>query len=191
MKKVLLGLAALVFSAALAHAAPNGYNGFGSVSRPANTTAYTANKLFAANTTGNAAATQVTVFGTSAGDNYIVGARVYTTGTGASGAAYNVYLFSGAPTSAGLVDQSAYLGPYAADLRSYLGTLSCTKMVATNDATPQFYSECTISNAVASAIRFSGNGVSTTLYALTAVTVGYTPLSGETLSIVLATMPGN
>lgn len=188
MKKLLLGLVGLMFSTALAFAGPNGYNGFGSITRPANTTAYSANQLFAANTGGDAVATQVPVLATASGDNYIVGARIHTTGTGASGATFNVYLYSNPPTSTALHDGSTYVGPYAADLTSYLGTLTCSTMVATNDATPQYYAECKVSNAIASAIRFTGFSGSTTLYALVAVTTGYTPVSGEKLTLALATM---
>lgn len=188
MKRIFLGLATLLMSFGIAVAGPNGYNGFGSVTRPANTTAYLANTLFAANTTGNASAAQIAVQGTTPSDNYIVGARLYTTDTAASGAAFAVYLFSNPPTTTGLIDGSSYKGPYAADLKSYLGTLTCGSMKATNDATSQYYAECSISNLVTTSIRFSGAAGTTTIYAMVAVTTGYTPISGSAVTVALATL---
>lgn len=171
-----------------------GYNGVGSVIRPTNTSAYTANKLVAHNTAGTAVPTTINT-GSTAGGNIITAARLTTTGTGASGGAWNVFLYAAgsSPTLTGLVDGSTYVGPYTADMPAFLGELVCGTPIATNDGSPTYYSECTMPAAQTGGIRFTGSGANTTtaLLAVIAVKTGYTPISAEVLSVYLAAKPAS
>lgn len=168
------------------------YNGSGSVSHSAVTTAYAANQLFANNTSGNAAATQITVTGTAAGTGFITHALIASSGTNLP-PTETLYLFSAAPTTTGLIDYSAYLGPYLADVTggSYIGSLTCSNWQKTNDASAKYYSECSTSNASASAMEFQATAGQTYIQVLEQVGGAYTPLSGETHTYLLSTVRNN
>lgn len=180
----------------LAHAA-GGYNATGQCLRPQNTTSYGSGaitKLFgcqSAPSGGSLVPMTITVGGAMPGANFITGARLYTNGTGASGATYKVYLFSAAPTISGLSDQSTYVGPYAADLTggTFVGTLTCSAMTPTNDGTPTYWSECSIGNLVSNALQFIGSGPTVTLDGMIEVTNGYTPISNEQITVQMSTVP--
>lgn len=168
---------------------PSNINGSGAVTHSAVTTAYAANQLFANNTTGNAVPTQITVTGLAGGTGFITKAEVEDSGTGASAPpGYTVYLFSGLPTTTGLVDYSTYIGPYAADITAgnYLGSLTCASFVKTNDATAQWHSGCTTSNTIVGPLPYKAT-LGFAVYALVAVNGSYTPISGETLTFKLST----
>jgi hypothetical protein len=196
MLKKLTGaaLGAFLFVAALiapAIAQTAGFNGTGSISRPNNTNTYgsgAVSKLMANNTTGSAVPMSIVVQNTVQGPNYIIGARFRSTaGSAISGASFKIFLYSKPPTTTSLVDGSTYVAPYAADLPNYIGSLTCSSMAPTNDGTAQYYSECSISSQIASALRFTGSAVSTTLYGLPTVTTGYVPAANEVESVDVAT----
>lgn len=198
MKKLMAAL----FAAMLLHAVPadaqaavaGGYNGFGQCTRPSGSLSYGAGaitKLFACMNGSTVIPMPVTITGSMPGPNLITGARLYTTGSAASGAQFKVHLFSGTPTIGSLVDAATYIGPYAADMSGYIGTLSCSSMQATNDASPTYWSECSIGNLVNQTLRFtnpSGGSVAP-LQATVEVTNGYTADSQEKLTINLSTVP--
>jgi hypothetical protein len=167
-------------------------NGGGSVTRPANTTAYTGSQLIANNTAGSVTPSQISVTGTAAGSGKIVAAFAASSYTGASTPPTQYWhLFSNAAvTVSGLVDGSAYVGPYLADLTggSYLGTLTCASWQKTNDGTAKWFSPCSTNNAVIGALPFKALAGQTYLYALVAIGAGgYTPISGEVETLLVST----
>lgn len=175
----------------------NAYNLSGSCTRTnANTTSYGSGaitKLFGCQPAGTASggtpiAATIAGGGLVPGYNIITQALLQTNGTGASGASYSVYLFTGQPKLTGLSDQSTYVGPYAADIvgNGYVGKLTCSGMQATNDGTAQYYTFCTGGGNISSIVQSASN----TLTYVVEVTNGYTPIAAEKLSLFLSTMPG-
>jgi hypothetical protein len=167
-------------------------NGSGAVTRPANTTAYTGSQLIANNTSGNVTPTQITVTGTNAGTGKLTAAFAETSYTGSSAPPTQYWhLFSNSGiTVASLKDQSAYVGPYAADVTggSYIGTLTCASWQKTNDGTAQWFSPCSSNNAMIPALPFKALAGATYLYALVEKgSGGYTPLSGEVETLLVST----
>lgn len=187
-------LAAAIFAAALVWAplahATGAYNAIGTCQRPTGGVTYTSNQLFGCQIGGSLAPAPITIGGVSQGAQLITGARLFTTGTGASGAAYKVFLYSTVPTITGLSDASAYTGPYAADLSSniYIGQLTCSTMTPTNDSTHEYWSECSIGNLVSNALQFIG-APGGTIQAMISVTTGYTALTQEEITIEMSTIP--
>lgn len=169
---------------------PSTINGSGSVSHSAVTTAYAANQLFVLNTSSNAVPTQLTVTATNGGTGFITNAVMQDSGTGATAPpGYTVYLFSAAPTTTSLVDRSAYISPYAADITSgaYLGSLTCAAFTKTNDSTAQWVSQCTTSNGVIGPLPYKALSGQVYVDALVAVNAAYTPIASETLTVLLST----
>lgn len=167
-------------------------NGSGSVTRPANTTAYTGSQLIASNTSGNVMPAQVAVSGTAAGTGKIVAAFAATSYTGASAPPTQYWhLFTNsAITVSGLVDGSAYIGPYLVDLTAgyYVGTLTCAAWQKTNDGTARWFSPCSTNNAVIGALPFKALAGGTSLSALVETGAGgYTPVSGEVETLLVST----
>lgn len=167
-------------------------NGIGSVTRPANTTAYTGSQLIANNTSGTVTPTQVTVTGTAAGTGKIAVAFAETsyTGTSAPPTQYWHLFSSAAVTVSALKDQSAYIGPYAADITNgyYIGTLICASWQKTNDGTAQWFSPCSGNNAMIPALPFKALAGATYLYALVETgSGGYAPLSSEVETPLVST----
>ena len=167
-------------------------NGVATVTRPANTTAYTGSQLIANNTSGNVTPTPVTVTGTAAGTGKITVAYAETSYTGSSAPPTQYWhLFSNAAiTVSSLKDGSAYIGPYAADIANgyYVGTLICTAWQKTNDGTAQWFSPCASNNSMIPALPFKALAGQTYLYALVETGAGgYTPVSAEVETLVLST----
>jgi len=164
-------------------------NGVGSTTHSAVTTPYTGNQLFALNTTGNAAASPIVIGGVPAGQAVAIKALIYSNGTNKPGTS-NLWLYSKPPFTAGLVDRSAYVGPYAADLASniYLGNLTCAAWQVTNDGTAQYFSECSGSSLMlttAQAVPSQAGQV--TIYALEEIGA-YTPIASEKHTYLLQTL---
>jgi hypothetical protein len=93
-------------------------------------------------------------------------------------------------TVASLKDQSAYIGPYAADITGgyYIGTLTCASWQKTNDGTAQWFSPCSGNNQMIEALPFKALAGETYLYALVETgSGGYTPLSGEVETLLVST----
>lgn len=195
MSKFIAGLMAIWLIAATAPAAAQGlssYNGIGMTTHSAFTTPYAAGQLFANNTSGSAIASTITVTQTNTGLGLIDKALVHSSGTNLPPTII-LWLYSGAPTSAGLVDRSAYLGPYAADITGgiFIGSLTCSTWNKTNDGTAQYFSECTSSNGVFGPLPFRATAGQTYIQVLEEINGAYTPLSGETHTYLLSTLRDN
>src|ERR1700681_2348256 len=136
---VVIGLIMLA-SAAFSQVASNG---IGSTTHSAVATPYTGGQLFALNTSGNAVASPIVITGVPPGQSLAIKALIFSNGTNKPGNV-NLWLFSAPPFTTGLVDGSAYVGPYAADLAAniYLGNLICANWQVTNDGTAKYFSEC-------------------------------------------------
>lgn len=171
------------------------YNGKGTVTRPGNTTAYTTAQLIANNTAGSVVPAQIIISGTNAGTGYITRGLAQTSYTGGSAPpAQTWWLFSASPTVASLVDGSAYVGPYAADITGqlFIGSIICNAWQKTNDGTAQWFSNCYTSNAVQGALPFQTLAGQTYVDALvTTFAPGYTPLNGEVETLLLSTARDN
>lgn len=153
-----------------------------SLTRPANTTAYAANQLVCA---ASCAPLQVTLTLTPGATGTNARLLLLKSGSSLTNASFNIWLFKAAPTlPAG--DQASYVGPYAADISSgaYLGEFSCTSMANTNDASAQAYSECTpVGQTWIPYQTLSGQ---TYVDALISTGGAYTPVSGETFTLVVS-----
>jgi hypothetical protein len=193
--KTRLGLAFLVvgllyLAAGSAHAQV--YNGTGSTTHSAVATAYTGGQLFSLNTTGNATPSPIVINNVPPGQALAIKALIYSTGTNKPGTS-TLWLYSAPPTTTGLVDRSAYVGPYAADLAAgiYLGNLTCAGWQATNDGTAQFFSECSGSSLMLTTAQpVATLGAQTTIYALEEIGA-YTPIASEKHSYFVSTLRGN
>lgn len=160
------------------------FTGSTTVVRPNNTTAYTGSQLQANNTAGNAVPASLTLTGTIQGTGYIVRALAQSSTTTAGTPPIQTWwLYNAAPTVTGLHDGSAYIGPYAADLSKYVGSISCGSWQKTNDATAQWFSPCTTNNPITAAngaLPFVAQSGTTTLQALLETgSGGYTPNANE------------
>lgn len=174
------------------------YNGKATVTRPANTTAYTGLQLQANNTSGSVVPAQVTVTGANAGvtasTGYVTGGKCQTSYTGASAPPTQTWwLFSALPTVSGLIDGSAYIGPYAADVTGgiFVGALVCSSWQKTNDGTAQWFSPATTSNTVTGPLPFQAVSSQVYLDVLLETNGAYTPLSGEVETLLVNTARDN
>jgi hypothetical protein len=168
------------------------YNGTGSTTHSAVTTAYAAGQLFALNTSGNAVASPIVLNSTQPGQQNIDKAIVYSNGTNQPPAII-LYLFTTPPFTTGLVDRSAYIGPYAADLAAgiYLGALTCSTWNKTNDGTAQYFAECAGSGLMLNVQPTPSVSGTTTIYALEEINGAYTPLASEKHTYFVQTYRNN
>jgi hypothetical protein len=168
------------------------YNGSGSTTHSAVTTAYATGQLFAANTAGDAAASPIVITGTNTGTGLISHFVVESSGTNQP-PAEQIWLYSSPPLTTALVDRSAYIGPYAADLTSaiFIGSFTCSTWNKTNDATAQYWAECTPSNPGIGLLPFKAQAGKTTILALEEVEGAYTPLASEVHTYLASTVRDN
>ena len=198
MKRLLTVLAALLtLACASAHAqvASRGvyfYNVPSTVlTRASNTTQYTANTavcLYASITV----CSPITI---PLGEQYagilsgeLQHATLIKSGSATTSAAFNIWFYSAAPTTTGLYDDGAYVGPFAADLPNYIGEATCSTANATNDGTAKVWYECALSNPnTAGALPFQTSAASpNNINALIEVTGTYTPASAETFQLYVS-----
>jgi hypothetical protein len=168
------------------------YNGLGSTTHFAGTTPYTGNQLFALNNSGSAVASPIVLNSVPQGQALTIKALIYSNGTNKPGTS-TLWLYSAKPTTTGLVDGSAYVGPYAADLAAniYLGNLTCSAWQPTNDATAQYFSECSGSSLMLTTMQpIPSQEPQATIYALEEVGA-YTPIASEKHSYFLRTYKEN
>lgn len=164
------------------------FNATGTVTRPANTTAYTGSQLYCAPI---CVATQIPVTGAAlSGTGIMVRVAMLSSNTNSTAPQYTIYFFNKSPTLTGLSDQSIYIGPYAADWTGggYIGAFTCSSFAKTNDSTYEWASECAGSNLnLSNSLPFQAVAGQNYVYAVVEVTgSGYTPLSGEKLSIFVS-----
>lgn len=154
--------------------------GCAGLTRPANTTAYASGELVC----GATCAPLPVIAGrnafTSSGSGVISKVMLVKSGATTTNAQFNVFLYAASPTFPGtLADQSAYVGPYLADITAgnYIGVAVCTNFSPTSDASPAEFSVCQL-DAISSTIwhyRTSGKAV----YATIEATAAYVPASAE------------
>jgi hypothetical protein len=168
------------------------YNGTGSTTHTASTTAYTTGELFAHNSSGNAAASQIAITTTQTGLGLIDHFIMQSSGTNKP-PSITVWLFSSPPLTTGLADYSAYVAPYAADFTGgiVIGSFTCANWNATNDGTAVYWSECSSSNLVYGPLPFRAASAQTYIYALEEIGGSYTPLSAEVHTYILSTLRDN
>jgi hypothetical protein len=195
MRKIIasaLVAAFAVLCAVAPSAAQLAYNGTGSTTHSNSATPYTGNQLFATNTSGSAVASPIILGGTQSGQLVVIKALIYSNGTNKPGTS-TLWLYSQKPTTTSLVDGSAYVGPYAADLAAniYLGSLTCSAWQVTNDGTAQYFSECSGSNLMLSTVLPAPSQASQmTIFALEEIGA-YTPIANEKHSYFLRTIINN
>ena len=151
--------------------------------RPANTTAYGANTIVCGST---CAAFTVNIAQGPSGPGVQKG-RISRVGllkssSNTANASFTIWFYDAAPTIPVAGDQSAYVGPYAADMPHYLGSASCATPNATNDATAQEWYECSIQNAalMEATIKAQAALGASFIYGVISAAAAYTPGSGET-----------
>jgi hypothetical protein len=193
MRRIILAaLLALFGGAALAADTPvtsGNYNDFGcsagrgigciGLTRPANTTAYAAGQLVCGATCAPLQIVAGRRSDTSDGSGVIRKVALVKSGSGATNAQFTVYLYSAPPTFTGLADQSAYTGPYLADVTSgnYVGSATCMLPSSTTDGGRYFV--CQMDGWVLN-YRTTGK----ILYAAIEATAAYTPASAESFYVV-------
>lgn len=177
---VAVAIALLSLVAFPAQAQVPAWNATGSTTHSAVATAYTTGELFALNTAGNAVASQIAVQGVQPGQQLSLKAVMFSSGTNQP-PSVTLWLFSAPPFTTGLVDRSAYVGPYAADLvaNSYLGSLTCAAWNKTNDGTAQYFSECSGSSLMINVQPLQSVGKNAVVYVLEEIGGSYTPLASE------------
>lgn len=155
------------------------------LTRAANTTAYTGNQLVCAFTSVTLCApVTISLASTNGGQGIINRVTLLKSGSTTTNANFTVWFFSTAPTVTGKFDASAYTGPFAADMPSYLGSATCTSPTATSDASAQTWYECTLTNPNAGgAIEFQALAGHTYIDALISVTAAYSPANAEQFTV--------
>lgn len=105
------------------------------ITRPADTTAYTSGDLVANSVTaGSVANLQFTTLArVSGGSGLIVGAKIQKSTNSITNAAFRLHLFATAPTYTSAGDNSAISTVLVASAKSYLGYIDITAMVAFSD----------------------------------------------------------
>ena len=195
MRKWLIAVfpAVVLFWSGAALAQMSVINGIGSTTHSAVTTAYTAGELFANNTewecnSGNDTGEALT----PSGQGLAWHAMMESSGTNQP-PEIDLWLYSGVPLTTGLVDYSAYVGPYQVDLTSgiFLGKLICNSWAKTNDGTAKYWSECTSSNGVFGPMPFKAVAGLTTINVLEEINGSYTPLSSEVHTYLFSTSRDN
>lgn len=152
------------------------------LTRPADVTAYTAGDLVADSTTaGSVTPLQFTIARNAAGSARILRARLAKSGTVASGIAFRLHLFAGAPTVANGDNGALQLATKTGV--KYLGALDVFRWIGANDGAlgvgaPAEGAELDVALA-------SGQVVYGLMQALTA----YTPASQETFAWTLEVAP--
>lgn len=154
--------------------------GCAGLARPSNTTAYASGQLVC----GSPCAPLQIVAGrnsqSSAGTGVGLNVHLLKSGSTTTNASFNVFFYGASPTfPASLADQSAYVGPYAADITSgiYIGSATCSTTNNTSDSPAQVYFNCSINEGGILALALKTTGK--LLYAVIEATAAYTPASGE------------
>lgn len=154
--------------------------GCAGLQRPANTTPYASGQLVC----GSPCVPIPVIVGRnsqgSAGSAVGLNVKLLKSGSGTTNATFNTFWFSAPPTfPASLADQSAYVGPYAADFLSgiYIGSATCSTANNTSDATAQVYYNCSINEGGILALALKSTA--RTAYVTIEATGAYTPASGE------------
>lgn len=156
------------------------------LTRPANTTAYSSGQQVSATangSTGSPLQFQMADFASDGGS--IVGARLTKSATSLTNATFRIHLFDlGVPTLTNLGDQNNYAAPLKADYANYIGYMDFASGIAGTDAA---WYEGVPSQQLLS-FRCAAGGV-VTIYGVLECTGAYTPASAEVFSVRLVSLP--
>ena len=151
--------------------------------RVANTTTYTANTTWCLNTSTTACVPlQVAIAGANAATGTFGRVWLLKSGSTLTNANFTIWFYSAAPTTTSQYDDTAYVGPFAADLPNYLGSFTCNAMQATNDSSAESFSECT-PNTPSGWMQYKTLSGEQYVDALISVTAAYAPASAEVLTV--------
>lgn len=146
-----------------------------SLTRPANTTAYSAGQAVCASTSSDCTGIAFAAGRTGAGTGRIIGVRLTKSTTTTTNASFTIAIYQAAPTLTGIHDGSAFT-PKLADVTSgaYVTLATCNNWTVNGDnATTQ----CVLANPIGMAGYTSD--VSGNIYAVIQANAAYSPGSGE------------
>ena len=153
------------------------------LTRPADTTTYTANTtVCAAKTVTACSPMTVSIGGVNAGRGRIERVTLLKSGSSVTGASFNIWFFSAAPglTTPTQYDNTAYSGPRAADMPNYIGYAACSNPLFTSDTTAQVWYDCTLSNPNnGNTLDFQALSGSTNLNAVISTTAAFAPAANS------------
>lgn len=157
-----------------------------SLTRPANTTAYGSGQVVCA--TGPTCFVQVPLSSATSATGTIGRVMLATVASGSAAASgkFVIYLFSAAPYTTGLSDQSSYAGPYSYtsnDLQNYIGSFSCNTASPTNDANSQNFYECAPNSSGTGGNQYKTVSGQSYVYAVIATNGTYAPRSAEAFTV--------
>ncbi|MBA2704914.1 MAG: hypothetical protein H0U60_13815 [Blastocatellia bacterium] len=154
------------------------------LTRPADTTAYTAKDAIANATTSPATLSFTGVARTTGGSGYIVKAMILTSLTTCV-ETFKLHLYNAAPTA--LNDNAACTAPLYADAASYVGTILFPACATEGTGSTAAYAVA-VPGTTATAnlpLKFVTNA-DANLYGLLEAVIGFTPASAQTFSIILS-----
>jgi hypothetical protein len=157
----------------------NNGGGCAGLQRPANTTAYSVGQLVCSTPCVPLQILAGRRQEQSAGSGLGLNVKLLKSGSSTTNASFNVFFFSAPPTFPSLADQSAYAGPYAADITSgiYIGSVTCSTANNTSDTTAEVYYNCEVNEGGILALALKTTNK--ILYATIETTGAYAPSSGE------------
>lgn len=155
------------------------------ITRPANTVAYSANQTICGATTVTVCSPG-TVSLAAINNGRLMLRRVTLFKSGASAASsLTIWLFSAAPVvgTPTQFDATAYSGPRTADAPNYLGSAVCSNGTATSDTSPGMWYECTLApNTNGALVAQAALGTKQVYYLISASAAYATPASLETFT---------
>jgi len=156
------------------------------VTRPANTTAYTAKDAIADAASGALVWTFTGVARGIGGGGYIVLANIGTNQT-TNTETFKLHLFNAAPTA--LQDNAACTAPLYADLSKYVGTITFPACAVEGTGATMAYANATPNDSGTKLPMAYLCGADANLYGLLETPNGFTPASGQKFTIILVTEP--
>ena len=167
-----------------AHAQVPFVNASQSITRPANTTTYTAHTAVCASTTVVCSPLQFTLpSGGGPGSGSLLNVTMLKTGNTTANADFIVWLYSQSPyVGTTIKDNIGYVGPFAVDVPYLVGYATCGTPTATSDGTAQVWYECTLNITAPKGPVWNGTN---SLFGMIEVTAAYAPSSGEQFTVYL------
>lgn len=156
------------------------------ITRPNNTTQYSANVTVCQSASAACTPGTATIANRTNGGGFINRVTLFKSGSATTSASFTVWMYSNPPTLTGPTQQdtTAYVGPRTADAPNYLGNAACSTATATSDTSAGVWYDCTLSNPNTSgATVFQTSGPTpSVIYFLISVTAAYTPAANETFT---------
>ena len=158
------------------------------MTRASNTTTYTANTAVCLNTSTTACVPMtVSLATTNAGKGLINRVLLLKSSATTTNASFNIWFYSTTPTTTSIYDDTAYVGPFKADVPYYIGSATCSTANVTTDGSAGVWFECTLNNPnTGGAIPFQAATGSTNISAMLEVTAAYAPASAETFTFYVS-----